>query len=63
MLLFDYITLTTSQKQGRRREVGSGGSLRQTCELTDRNLIVRPSSRGKRAQHREAHCGSREYGK
>ena len=41
MLLFDYITLTTSQKQGRRREVGSGGSLRQTCELTYRNLIVK----------------------
>ena len=37
------ITLTTSQEQGHCREVRSGGSWRQTCELTYRNLILRPS--------------------
>ena len=33
---------TTSQRQGRRREAGSGGSPRQSCELTDRKVIRGP---------------------
>ena len=30
---------TTSQRQGRHREVGSEGSPRQNCDLTDRKVI------------------------
>jgi hypothetical protein len=30
---------TTSQRQGRHREVGSGGSRRQNCGPTNRNVI------------------------
>ncbi len=30
---------TTSQRQGRHREVGSEGSPRQNCDLTDRKII------------------------
>ncbi len=33
------VTSTTSLRQGRSREGGSGGSQRQTCEPTDRNVI------------------------
>jgi hypothetical protein len=33
------VTSTTSLGQGRSREGGSGGSQRQTCEPTDRNVI------------------------
>ena len=39
MLLLDYIMVTTSSRQWRNREKPSGGSRRQTCVLTDRNLI------------------------
>ncbi len=38
------VTSTTSLRQGRSREGGSGGSQRQTCELTDRNVIEGPDS-------------------
>ncbi len=34
------VTATTSLRQGRLREEGSKGSQRQTCEPTDRNVIV-----------------------
>ena len=30
---------TTSRRQGRRREAGSGGSPRQSCDLTDRKVL------------------------
>lgn len=33
------VTITTSLRQGRSREGGSEGSQRQSCELTDRNVI------------------------
>ena len=33
------MVITTSRRQGRRREVGSKGSPRQTCDLTDRKVI------------------------
>ncbi|NJK52449.1 MAG: hypothetical protein HC936_05735 [Leptolyngbyaceae cyanobacterium SU_3_3] len=33
------VTTTTSQEQGQTREGRSGGSWRQTCEPTDRNII------------------------
>lgn len=33
------VTITTSLRQGRSREGGSGGSQRQNCEPTDRNVI------------------------
>ena len=33
------MTTTTSLRQGRLREEGSGGSQRQNCEPTDRNVI------------------------
>ena len=48
---------TTSQRQGRRREMGSEGSPRQNCDLTDRKII-----RGRvpgTSQHQMAKpCGS-----
>jgi len=34
-----YLVPTTSLRQGRLREVASGGSPRQTCEPTNRNVI------------------------
>jgi hypothetical protein len=34
-----YLVATTSLRQGRLREAASGGSLRQTCEPTNRNVI------------------------
>lgn len=33
------LTVTTSQRQGRHREVGSRGSRRQNCGPTNRNVI------------------------
>lgn len=36
------MVITTSQRQGRRREAGSGGSPRQSCDLTNRKVIRGP---------------------
>jgi len=53
---------TTSLRQGRFREEGSGGSQRQNCEPTDRNVIEGRESWGELAQHNKAQW-FREHGK
>jgi hypothetical protein len=45
---------TTSLRQGQTREGMSGGSQRQTCEPTDRNVIEGRDSWGELAQHNKA---------
>jgi hypothetical protein len=49
-----FITLTSSRRQGRYREVGSEGSLRQSCEPTNRNVIQGRTPWGESAQHDKA---------
>ena len=44
-------TITTSQEQGQTREGMSGGSWRQSCELTDRNVIEGRDLWDELAQH------------
>ena len=45
--------ITTSQEQGQTREGMSGGSWRQSCELTDRNVIEGRDLWDELAQHNE----------
>jgi hypothetical protein len=56
------VTLTTSLRQGQTREGMSGGSQRQTCEPTDRNVIEGRDSWGKSATQDKAYW-FREHGK
>src|SRR3981189_2237314 len=44
-----------SEAQGRRREVGSEGSVEQNCGLMDKNRITRPTQPDERASDREVH--------
>jgi len=53
---------TSSLRQGRFREGGSGGSQRQICKATNRNVIEGRNSRGELAQHNKA-SWFREHGK
>lgn len=46
-------TITTSQEQRQTREEMSGGSWRQSCELTDRNAIEGRDPQDELAQHNE----------
>ncbi len=46
--------MSTSEAQGRHREVGSGGSAEQGREPTDRNRIEGGVAHGERACDREA---------
>lgn len=56
------MTLTTSLRQGQTREGMSGGSQRQSCELTDRNVIEGQDSWGESATQDKA-LWFREHGK
>lgn len=46
-------TITTSQEQGQTREGMSRGSWRQSCELTNRNIIEGRDPQDELAQHNE----------
>jgi hypothetical protein len=46
---------TASRRQGRHREVGSGGSPRQSLGPRHTNLVIRPSRPDERARYREVH--------
>ncbi len=49
----DDMRTTTSQRQGRRREVGSEGSRRQSWEARNTNVIKGSLPRDELAQHNE----------
>ena len=49
------VPLTVSRRQGRHREVGSGGSRRQNLGPRNTNLVIRPCSPDERATSREVH--------
>jgi hypothetical protein len=47
------VTITTSLRQGQTREGMSRGSQRQSCKLTDRNVIEGQDPQDELAQHNE----------
>jgi len=44
-----------SKAQGRHREMGSEGSVEQTCGPMDKNRIMRPTQPDERANDRKVH--------